>query len=134
MSNHPLSVLVDVISLDIPFLVGKPTPEHYDLTVDVKGKQLKSPAGNIPLHDGCHLVVKWDNSDVQTHYTKGQIRKLHRHYLHPSTTKLYDLLRRADPNLSSATKDLIVDSVGLGDIRGCDECKELLESEQWLAL
>jgi hypothetical protein len=27
-----------------------------------------------------------------------------------------------------------VDSVGLGDIRGCDECKELLESEQWLAL
>jgi hypothetical protein len=27
-----------------------------------------------------------------------------------------------------------VDSVGLGDRRGCDECKELLESEQWLAL
>jgi Aspartyl protease len=26
-----------------------------------------------------------------------------------------------------------VDSVGLGDRRGCDECKELLESEQWLA-
>jgi hypothetical protein len=28
----------------------------------------------------------------------------------------------------------IVDSVGLGDRRGCDECKELLEREQWLAL
>jgi hypothetical protein len=27
-----------------------------------------------------------------------------------------------------------VDSVGLGDRRGCDECKELLESEQWLTL
>jgi hypothetical protein len=27
-----------------------------------------------------------------------------------------------------------VDSVGLGDRRGCDECKELLESEQWFAL
>jgi hypothetical protein len=27
-----------------------------------------------------------------------------------------------------------VDSVGLGDRRGCDECKELLEIEQWLAL
>jgi hypothetical protein len=27
-----------------------------------------------------------------------------------------------------------VDSVGLGDRRGCDECKELLEREQWLAL
>jgi DDE superfamily endonuclease len=27
-----------------------------------------------------------------------------------------------------------VDSVGLGDRRGCDKCKELLESEQWLAL
>jgi hypothetical protein len=29
---------------------------------------------------------------------------------------------------------ILVDSVGLGDRRGCDECKELLESEQWLAL
>jgi hypothetical protein len=29
---------------------------------------------------------------------------------------------------------VIVDSVGSGDRRGCDECKELLESEQWLAL
>jgi hypothetical protein len=27
-----------------------------------------------------------------------------------------------------------VDSVGLGDRRGCDECKELLEREQCLAL
>jgi hypothetical protein len=27
-----------------------------------------------------------------------------------------------------------VDSVGLGDRRGCDECEELLETEQWLAL
>jgi hypothetical protein len=27
-----------------------------------------------------------------------------------------------------------VDSVGLGDRRGGDECKGLLESEQWLAL
>jgi hypothetical protein len=29
---------------------------------------------------------------------------------------------------------VVVDSVGLGDRRGCDECKELLEREQWLAL
>jgi hypothetical protein len=27
-------------------------------------------------------------------------------------------------------KTVPVDSVGLGDRRGCDECKELLESEQ----
>jgi hypothetical protein len=27
-----------------------------------------------------------------------------------------------------------VNSVGLGDRRGCDEGEELLESEQWLAL
>jgi hypothetical protein len=35
---------------------------------------------------------------------------------------------------SIATLSVSVDSVGLGDRRGCDECKELLESEQWLAL
>jgi hypothetical protein len=29
---------------------------------------------------------------------------------------------------------ICVDSGGLGDRRGGDECKELLESEQWLAI
>jgi hypothetical protein len=41
----------------------------------------------------------------------------------------------ASRNLTSMLNMFMaVDSVGLGDIRGCDECKELLESEQWLAL
>jgi hypothetical protein len=35
-----------------------------------------------------------------------------------------------DPEVRS----IAVDSVGLGDRRGCDECKELLESEQWFDL
>jgi hypothetical protein len=46
-------------------------------------------------------------------------------------------LNAVDQKLTAAgmkDKFLAVDSVGLGDRRGCDECKELLESEQWLAL
>jgi hypothetical protein len=118
-STNPLSFVVDIISLDIPLLVGKSTLEQHDLAVDVKRKQLNSPTGSIPLHDYGHLIIKWNSSDIRTHYTKGQIRKLHRHYLHPSTTKLYDLLRRADPNLSSETKGLIQNIT-----QACSTCAE----------
>jgi hypothetical protein len=50
------------------------------------------------------------------------IRKIKDGYSHRSIAR----------DLSSRSRG--VDSVGLGDRRGCDECKELLESEQWLAL
>jgi hypothetical protein len=36
--------------------------------------------------------------------------------------------------LRNSVGDGVVDSVGLGDRRVCNECEELLESEQWLAL
>jgi hypothetical protein len=47
----------------------------------------------------------------------------------PTLTK-----QRRNRQFRKLTKSCAVDSVGLGDRRGCDECKELLESEQWLAL
>jgi hypothetical protein len=40
---------------------------------------------------------------------------------------------RIEPEMRLAAL-LRVDSVGLGDRRGCNEGKELLEREQWLAL
>jgi hypothetical protein len=115
----PLSFVVDIISLDIPLLVGKSTLEQHDLAVDDKRKQLNSPNGNVPLYDDGHLVINSNPSDIRTNFTIGQIRKLHRHYLHPSTTKLYDLLRRADPKLSSETKGIIQNVA-----QACSTCAE----------
>jgi hypothetical protein len=38
------------------------------------------------------------------------------------------------PHVDYSNAPHVVDSVGLGDRRGCNEGEELLESEQWLAL
>jgi hypothetical protein len=48
--------------------------------------------------------------------------------------KFDEILLGPPSSKSPSVVQEVVDSVGLGDRRGCDECKELLESEQWLAL
>jgi hypothetical protein len=82
--------------------------EKYDLLIDSKRKMLISPQGNVPLADDGHLIISWEPlRALRTFYTPGEIRNRHRHYLHPSTQRLYDIIKRADPQLSADTKDLI---------------------------
>jgi transposase InsO family protein len=116
----PIAIDVDVVALDIPLLIGKSLLEKHDLIVDVKRKRLISPHGNILLHDDGHLLIEWEpRQALHTFYTPAEIRNLHRHYLHPSAKRLYDILKRADPNLSSATKDLVKDVT-----EACSSCAE----------
>jgi hypothetical protein len=95
----PIAIDVDIVSLDIPLLIGKSVLEEHDLSIDAKRKKLISPQGDVPLTDDGHLIVSWEPLKVlSTFYTPGEIRNLHRHYLHPSTQRLYDIIKRTDPN------------------------------------
>lgn len=46
------------------------------------------------IRDQGHLWIKWPS---RVNYTEAQLRKLHRHFMHPSASKLYALLKKIDP-------------------------------------
>jgi hypothetical protein len=52
----------------------------------------------------------------------------------PSITTAVELPPSGSRSSTWWMQSACVNSVGLEDRRGCDECKELLEREQWLAL
>jgi hypothetical protein len=119
-SAQPLSLVVDLVDMDIPLLIGKSTLADYDLCIDAKRRKVISPLGTIDLVDDGHLTIPLcHNPAYESFYTRSQIRSMHRHYLHPSTTKLYEILKRANPNISSDTRDLIEEIT-----KACSSCSE----------
>jgi hypothetical protein len=103
-----IAVDVDVVTLDIPFLLGKSTLAENRFTIYIHGNNTITEIGDIPLVDDGHLMLQWNPKKfLKVFYTPGEIRNLHRHFLHPSASKLYEILKRSDPNLSSETRELI---------------------------
>lgn len=65
-----------------------------------------------------HEYLEWQPKALSVFYTRSQLERLHLHFLHPSATKLYELLRRAKPS------DLDTDTLSvLKEIsRCCESC------------
>lgn len=73
------------------------------MTIDTTTCQLKSKSGQwtLPLvKKKEHLYVDMDFFSIQ--YTAGELKKVHRHFFHPESGRLYPMMRRADPGKTDA--------------------------------
>jgi hypothetical protein len=102
-----IEILVDVVDAPVPFLIGLDILDEYKLVCNNVDNRLErrelcngtesSIRWTIPIvRKGGHLFVECNRissvlmSDVQ-------LLKIHKQFGHPSPEKLYDLIRRADP-------------------------------------
>jgi transposase InsO family protein len=107
-------------NIDVPLLIGLDVQkaEQIDVSVSTKTLICRRNGSTIPLDDDGHLVLRWPIGQFKTYYTKPQLQRLHRHLLHPSPKKLYELLRRARPeDLPPETRSMIDDIT-----RACETC------------
>jgi hypothetical protein len=119
-----LSFTVDVVNSDIPLLVGldvmaeneiipNPVRRSIDHSNSDPGKSWSIP---VDMSDG-HMYVKFDPA---TYFTEDELRRVHRHFRHPSPGKLYAILKRADPSTDSKTMQILEDIS-----RSCDPCQRI---------
>ncbi len=84
----------EIIAADVPLLIGLDVIDEHYLLADTRVNQLVHQDWVLPIiRDEGHLWVRWV---TKVQYTKPQLQKLHRHYRHPSASKLYALLKRVD--------------------------------------
>ena len=104
------TVWVDVIPEDIPFLIGLDILDKYSLQLLSVHNELECvrEGWRTPVTRKFGLIYwEWSN-EIGIHFTTPQLERLHRHLLHPSTRKLYNLLRRAKPeDLTAQTMDTL---------------------------
>ena len=105
-----LRIHVDVIKNNIPFLIGLDVLDHYGLQVLTVENMIDSvkEAWKTPVaRKYGHVYYCWE-SIFSTFLSKPQLERLHKHLLHPSTTKLYELLSRSGPeNISGDTRTIL---------------------------
>lgn len=100
---------VEVGKVDVPLLLGIDLLDRERLVADNVENVLhsrragwKMPVIRRGATDGRggHMYLLWDCS--QLCFTKGELKKLHLHFFHPSSRKLYNLLKRAEPEHCTA--------------------------------
>ena len=100
-----IPILLDVVDVNIPALLGLDVLDGNNIFVDNVTGHLRSritTSKDPPQYEdrwrtklirhGEHLYVPL-HASIQSFYTKGQLRKLHKNFAQPSVIKLYDLLK-----------------------------------------
>jgi hypothetical protein len=102
-----LELSVDVVDIDVPFPFGLDVMDKHRLQVLTMSNELESVPSSYSLgwrmavvRKGGHVCLKFrpPSKVVRAFYSEVQLRKMHRNLFHPSSRKLYELLKRADPN------------------------------------
>lgn len=119
-----INVELDVVSADIPALLGMDLMDRESLTpCTVMNKLIKripddsSESGykdiwNVPLYKASsgHLYAKMECA-IPIHITKMQLARLHRQFSHPSTDKLFNLIRKARPEDATPETRRLLDEI-----------------------
>ena len=86
----------DIVSADVPMLIGLDILDRESLVPNNVINELQShvQGWSIPIIRKLgHLYIAWGEDEIL--FTQSELRKLHRHFHHPSGTKLLNLIRRS---------------------------------------
>lgn len=136
--TQPITIHLDVVSADVPPLLGLDVLDLNKLMIDNvhnrlarRSKHYSKTTGLdyyveqwfIPLLRGKsgHLYCNLQPPDFQIRYSRPDLLRLHRQFYHPSAGKLFALLNRADPSKANAETLRILHDIG----SRCDPCQRV---------
>ncbi len=117
-----LSIQLDVVSEDVPVLLRLGVLDRVSLVANNVISELQAPLSgwSMPLERKFgHLNLCWGAKEVM--YTNFELVKLHKHFYHHSSGKLYEVIKRERPNeADESTRKLLEDIT-----RSCETCQTL---------
>jgi len=118
-STFIMRLTVDVVDLNVPFLLGLDVMDKYRLYVNTVSNHLVCVKEGVDLpvvRKYGHVYYDWD---MATFYSFSELQRIHKHFFHVLPEHLYALMRRAkDKDAVPATLKKLQD---LTD--ACDVCQ-----------
>ena len=99
--THFISVSVEVVDTNVPFLLGLDTMEKYKMVLETDKCMLSSKleGWQIRLRKKLgHLYYEWVPNVL---FTESELMKVHRHFHHPDSERLYSVMSRTEPDKTS---------------------------------
>lgn len=106
-----IQVHVDVVEPNVPLLIGLDALDKHSLYINNVRNLLLSEKfrWGIPLqHKNGHLYLQWG---AEVLFTIGELKKMHNGFFHPSTEKLFNLIRRAKPEHATTKTQKLLEQV-----------------------
>jgi hypothetical protein len=111
-NNSFLLLQVEVVPVNVPFLIGLDVLDIFSLNVDTVHNKLCAPKAGWEIQlirKMGHVYLEWSPTD-RVLYTKAELTRLHRGFYHPTNKKLLELLRRARmEDLDTESKKVLED-------------------------
>lgn len=109
-----MKIYVDVIDVDIPLLIELHDVKQEGLLVDYLNAQLednkRSSSTPVTYKNG-HTFITWNPKIV--YFTQQELRRLHLHFLHPTTNKRCNLLHRAHPDTTIESVCRMIEQIAI---------------------
>jgi len=117
---------VNVVDTQIPFLVGLDMLDEFGIMVDNVDNVLHCKKENwkAPLvRKFGHIFYEWDCLPGKhvILYTERELVKLHRNFFHPSATKLFEILKKANPTETKTETLKVLKNIS----KACATCQSL---------
>lgn len=116
-----IEFVVEIVSGDFPMLIGLDVMRLQGLKLNFDADFVPDVTRewSLPIHyKNGHAFVHDEMHDVM--FTKPELERLHLYFHHPSTGKLYNLLRRYDPSTVDSSVRKVPDDIS-ADFATCSE-------------
>lgn len=116
-----INIDVDIVPVDIPFLLGLDVFDKQKMFINTVGNKLSGPMidTNIVLvRKHGPIYLEWKTNE-RILYTKTQLINMHRNLSHPTTEKFVNLLKLAKPLATDEETRRILEEIA----KNCDDCQ-----------
>lgn len=98
--KEEIDIKTHVVPINVPFLIGLDIFIEHGLIMDLGSYKLisKDKKWELPLqYLGGHLYIRPETKVNDCNFTMKEFRKMHYHFMYPSSGKLFSLLKKAYP-------------------------------------
>ena len=98
-----LEFTVDVVEPDVPLLIGIDVLDKHSLVADNVKNVLEDRTNGwtLPIiRKQGHMYITWNSRTIM--FTRNELQRIHKHFWHPSASKLFNLLKRTHPEDTSS--------------------------------
>lgn len=121
IDSFMISTVVDVVAINVPLLLGLDFLDAHNMYVNNTTNRLVcvNEGIQVPLvRKMGHIFFEWE---AKTLYTFPELQRIHKHFFHASSERLYALMRRA--NIDDAVPLTLKQLQDVAD--ACDVCQRL---------
>lgn len=124
-SERFLEMTIEAVEGDFPLLIGLEIMKKHRLILKYGNDRMSDNSGTwtLPItHAHGHFFVQDEAYEIL--YTKPELETLHLQFHHQSTGKLYNLLKRFDPDNTDTSAKATLEEIS----KACASCSELHSS------